>query len=115
MVVYSSDVGNKDGNGNTFIIQALVNGEYVNVGEGFTCADGRNYTTAYAITPVTTTEIRLLINNTSIYMPTVLELEVYSSTEKPAPFVGHTITEKVPDVTVFKTETPRFEIAGLPR
>ena len=114
VVVYTSDIGNDDGNGNTFEIQALVNGEYVKVGEGFTCAKDRDYMTAYKIDSVKTSDIRLVFRNTSIYMPTVLELEVYSNTDVPTPFLGHVKSEEVPEVTVFESETPRFEIAGLP-
>lgn len=114
VVVYSTDIGNKPGNGNKFEIQALVNGEYITVGNGFTCAGDKDYMTVYAIDSVKTTDIRILITNESVYMPTILELEIYSGTDKVDPFYGHVVSEKVPEVTVFNEETPRFEVAGLP-
>lgn len=114
VVVYSGDIGNDDGIGNYFEIQALVNGEYIKVGEGNTCAKDRYYATSYKIDSVKTSDIRLVFVNTSIYMPNVLELEVYSDTDKPGGFVGHVISEEPLAVTVFESETPRFEIAGLP-
>jgi hypothetical protein len=114
VVVYSNDIGNLAGVGNKFEIQALVNGEYVKIGDGYTCAKDRDYRTVYEVTPVKTTDVRISLTNTSIYMPTILELEVYSDTAAPSPFVGHIQTEKIPEVTVFESVTPRFEIAGLP-
>lgn len=114
VVVYSTDIGNMPGNGNTFEIQALVNGEYITVGNGFTCAGDKDYMTVYAIDSVKTTDIRLRITNSSVYMPTILELEIYSNTDKVDPFFGHVVSEKVPAVTVFSEETPRFDVAGLP-
>jgi hypothetical protein len=114
VVVYSTDIGNKPGNGNKFEIQALVNGEYITVGNGFTCAGDKDYMTVYAIDSVKTTDIRILITNESVYMPTILELEIYSGTDKVDPFYGHVVSERVPEVTVFNEETPRFEVAGLP-
>jgi hypothetical protein len=114
VVVYSTDIGNKPGNGNKFEIQALVNGEYITVGNGFTCAGDKDYMTVYAIDSVKTTDIRILITNESVYMPTILELEIYSNTDKVDPFFGHVVSEKVPAVTVFSEETPRFDVAGLP-
>ena len=112
--VYAADVGHFAGLGNEFEIQALVDGEYITVGKGFTCAEGKDYVTVYAIDSVKTTDIRILMTNTAVYIPTILEVEIYSNTDKVDPFVGHVISEKVPEVTVFKTETPRFDVAGLP-
>ena len=114
VVVYSNDIGNLDGVGNKFEIQALVNGEYVKIGDGYTCAKGRDYCTVYEVAPTKTSDIRIALTNTSIYMPTILELEVYSDTAVPTPFLGHVKSEKIPEVTVFESITPRFEIAGLP-
>ncbi len=114
VVVYAGDVGHHAGLGNEFEIQALVDGEYITVGKGFTCAEGKDYVTVYAIDSVKTTDIRILMTNTAVYIPTILEVEIYSNTDKVDPFVGHVISEKVPEVTVFKTETPRFDVAGLP-
>ena len=114
VVVYSGDIGNVDGVGNYFEIQALVNGEYIKVGEGNTCAKDRVYATSYKIDSVKTKDIRLVFINTSVYMPNVLELEVYSDTDKPGAFVGHVISEEPLAVTVFESVTPKFEIAGLP-
>ena len=114
VIVYAGDIGNIDGVGNTFEIHALVNDEYVKVGEGITCAKDREYGTSYKIDSVVTNDIRLVFKNTSIYMPNVLELEVYSDTEAPSAFVGHMKTEEPLAITVFESETPRFEIAGLP-
>jgi len=114
VVVYSGDIGNSDGVGNRFEIQALVNGKYVKVGEGITCAKDRDYATSYKIDSVKTNDIRLVFTNTSIYMPNVLELEVYSDTDSPSGFIGHAKTEVPLAVTVFENEVPRFEIAGLP-
>ncbi len=114
VVVYSNDIGNLDGIGNKFEIQALVNGEYVKIGDGYTCAKDRDYCTVYEVAPTKTTDVRIVLTNTSIYMPTILELEVYSDTAAPSPFQGHVKSEKIPEVTVFESKTPRFEIAGLP-
>ena len=114
VVVYSSDIGNLAGVGNKFEIQALVDVEYVKIGDGYTCAKDREYCTVYEVTPVKTTDVRISLTNTSIYMPTILELEVYSDTAVPTPFEGHIQTEKIPEVTVFESVAPRFEIAGLP-
>ncbi|MBQ8392502.1 MAG: discoidin domain-containing protein [Clostridia bacterium] len=114
VVVIAGDIGNIDGVGNYFEIQALVNGQYIKVGEGNTCAKDREYLTAYKIDSVKTSDIRIVFTNTSIYMPTVLELEVYSNTDLPTPFAGHVKSEDVPAITVFETITPKFEVAGLP-
>ncbi len=114
VVVYSGDIGNSDGVGNDFEIQALVNGKYVKVGEGNTCARDRDYATSYKINSVKTNDIRIVFKNSSIYMPTVRELEVYSDTDAPGGFVGHVVSEKPLEVTVFESITPKFEVAGLP-
>jgi len=116
IAVHSVDVGNPDGVGSKFEIQALVNGEYVKISDGYTCADKGVYMTVYEIAqPVVTNDIRLVFTNSGIHFPTVLELEIYSSSETPAPFLGMQKGWNPPAVTVFKSEQPRFEVAGLPK
>ncbi len=114
IAVYSTDVGNPAGIGSKFEIQALVNGEYVKISDGYTCAAEGDYCTVYEIDSVKTDDIRLVFVNSGVHFPTVMELEIYSDSEVPTPFVGHPIMDEAPEVTVFKSETPRFEVAGLP-
>ena len=116
IAVHSVDVGNPDGVGSKFEIQALVNGEYVKISDGYTCADKDVYVTVYELPQsVVTSDVRLVFTNSGIHFPTVLELEIYSDSETPAPFSGMQKGWNPPAVTVFKSEQPRFEVAGLPK
>lgn len=94
----------------SFDVQALVDGKYVTVASGQSYNKDGAYRPVFTFDPVETDDIRIVFTSNGGVFPNLREIEIYSETDKPIPYMGYPTIYPVGGRAVTKSDAKNEEI-----